>query len=167
VNIRFLGILLLVTVAGCNPAQNAAVGACETFIKERLRSPSTYKQINADYSGAPFKSEGRDVRMVIIEYDAANAFGTPIRGSQQCVFEIDSKGNYSEDPEHAARMSAIGAASEYASCCLLDEDDKLSNKSEADILREADAAIEGAESAAAAAEAAVDEAVRAARKAAE
>ncbi|MFA7595899.1 MAG: hypothetical protein WCY92_06045 [Novosphingobium sp.] len=146
----FLSILSLVVVAGCNSAQNAAVGACEAFIKERLRSPSTYKQIGVDYSGVSFKSEGRDVRMVTVEYDAANAFGTPIRGNQQCVFEVDKSGNFAENPDHAARMAAIDA-DEYSPCCLLDDDQKLSNKSEADILKEAEVAVNAAKDAARAA----------------
>jgi len=153
-------------LAGCNLLPgNQAIQACEIFIKERLRSPSTYKQIDAEYSGVTFKSDNRDVRMVTIEYDAANAYGTPIRGNQQCVFEINKNGNFAVDPAHAARMSSIGAASDYSPCCLLDEEDKLSNNSDADILREAEAAVNAAQEASDAAEAAANEAAEAAREA--
>lgn len=119
--------IALSTLSGCSPNKDAAINACEIFIKERLRSPSTYKQVGVDYSGVTFKSQGRDVRMVGIEYDAANAYGTPIRGDLQCLFEVDSKGNYTEDPAQAASMSAIGAE-EYTSCCLLGSADKTSSE---------------------------------------
>lgn len=128
-----LMFIVLSTLPACSPTKDAAINACEVFIKERLRSPSTYKQVGVDYSGVTFKSQGRDVRMVTIEYDAANAYGTPIRNDQQCLFEVDSKGNYTEDPAHAASMSAIGAE-EYTPCCLLDRKDKISDKSTEDDL---------------------------------
>ena len=108
-------------LCGCNSAQSQAVQACEVFIKERLRSPSTYNRISGDSLGPAFESDGRRVKMVTLEYDAANAYGTPIRGSQQCIFEVDAKGKFKEDINHAARMSAIGADTDFAPCCLLDK----------------------------------------------
>jgi hypothetical protein len=146
---RIFGLMIAICaiLTGCNPAKDAAVGACESFVKDRLRSPSTYKQISVDYSGVRFESNGRDVRMVNIKYDAANAYGTPIRGDQQCMFEVDKKGNYAEDPAHAARISAIGAE-EYTPCCLLDKDDKISGKSEADIVKDAETTSDAVERAA-------------------
>lgn len=132
--VRFFWLALVAPamLAGCNPAKDeakvAATEACEIFVKERIRSPSTYVQVSVDDDGVIFKDSGRDVKMVIIEYDAANAFGTPVRGSQQCVFEVDEKGNYAEDPAHAAKMSAIGSG-EHTPCCLLDKDDTNSPQS--------------------------------------
>lgn len=149
---------MLVAVAvltGCNPAKDVAVEACESFAKSRLRSPSTYKQISVDYSGVTFESDGRKVKMVNVEYDAANAYGTPIRGEQMCLFEVDNKGNYADDPAHAANMSAIGAQ-EYTPCCLLDKEDKISGKSADDIVNQAEAAADAAELAASEAMKAID-----------
>ncbi|HEX8573999.1 MAG TPA: hypothetical protein VF759_14740, partial [Allosphingosinicella sp.] len=82
---RLTSAVLPIILCGCNPVQSQAVQACEVFIKERLRSPSTYKRISGDALGPAFENDGRRVKMVTIEYDAANAYGTPIRGSQQCV----------------------------------------------------------------------------------
>lgn len=123
----FLILIALSTLTGCSPNKDAAINACEMFIKERLKSPSTYKQIGVNYSGVTFKNQGREVRMVSIEYDAANAYGTPIRDDQQCLFEVDSKGNYTEDPARAASMSAVGAE-KYTPCCLLGSADPTTSE---------------------------------------
>jgi hypothetical protein len=131
--------------AACNPAQQQAVQACEVFIKERLRSPSTYQQVKVDALGPAFESDGRRVKMLTIEYDAANAYGTPIRGTQQCVFDVDAKGNFSDDLEHAARMASIGADTDYAPCCLLDRDDKAANQTADQLMEESDAALKAAD----------------------
>ncbi|MEE9433139.1 MAG: hypothetical protein V3V15_02730 [Sphingorhabdus sp.] len=123
--VRFLGLTLL--LVGCNPAENSAVGACELFIKERLRSPSTYERVSVDFSGVSFESQGQNVKMVSIEYDAANAYGTPIRGRQQCTFEVGDDSQYLDDVDHAARMSSIRVDSGYSPCCILDRKDKMSD----------------------------------------
>jgi hypothetical protein len=129
--VRYLLLITAILLGGCNSAEDAAVRACETFIKERLRSPSTYKKISDDGLGPSFKSEGRDVKMIAIEYDAANAYGTPIRGNQLCRFEVDKSGKFLDDDlEHAATMASIGADSEYAQCCMTDPKDRLSNDPE-------------------------------------
>ena len=154
--IKYL-LALSFLLAGCNSQQSAAVGACESFIKERLRSPSSYKQISVDDLGPSFKNDGRDIKMLTVEYDAANAYGTPIRGKQMCTFDVDQSGNFiDKDVEFAAKMASIRADSEYAPCCELNKNDRLS----ADPLKAADDAA----AAAAAAMKAADEAIAAARK---
>jgi hypothetical protein len=151
--VKELLILSFAILSGCNSAQNKAVNACETFIKDRLRSPSTYKRINVDGLGPAFENEGHSVKMVTIEYDAANAYGTPIRGSQQCTFEVDKSGNFKSDPQHAAEMASI-ASSEFAPCCVSGssssgDGDSLENAAD-DLDRAADEAIKSAEAALAA-----------------
>ena len=136
-------LALYLGLVGCNSPQSHAIKACEIFIKERLRSPSTYKKVRNDSIGPVFVSEGRNVKMINIEYDAANAFGTPIRGSQQCMFQVDKGGKFSDDIEFAAKMASIGADSKYASCCLLGESEKLSS----DPVRAADEAVAAADAA--------------------
>jgi hypothetical protein len=135
-------------LCSCNSAQNTAVEACEIFIKERLRSPSTYQRITSDGLGPSFESDGRRVKMITIEYDAANAYGTPIRGSQQCTFKVDGKGNFVDDPKHAARMASIGADTDYAPCCTLDEDGTSASLSvdnlEAEAINATDSALNAA-----------------------
>jgi hypothetical protein len=57
--------------------------------------------------------------MVRVEYDSANAFGTPIRSSQQCLFEVAKDGILIDSPDHAARMSAVSSQFGDEHCCLL------------------------------------------------
>jgi hypothetical protein len=137
---RLASLVIPLMLCSCDSAQSQAVQACEVFIKERLRSPSTYKRISGDSLGPAFESDGRRVKMVTLEYDAANAYGTPIRGIQQCVFEVNANGTFKEDIEHAARMSSIGADSEYAPCCLLDRDGTALAPSSDDLMLDADTA---------------------------
>lgn len=63
--------------SGCEQPPPKSVLACESAVKAFLRSPSTYKRINStglsDYA--------------FVEYDAANAYGTPIRGVATCKFD--------------------------------------------------------------------------------
>jgi hypothetical protein len=142
---RYLILITAIFLSGCNTAEDSAVRACETFIKERLRSPSTYKKISDDGLGPSFKSDGRDVKMVVIEYDAANAYGTPIRGTQQCLFEVDKSGKFlDQDLEHAATMASIGAESEYAPCCILQKRDKASTGADTSDVGAVEAAAQAA-----------------------
>lgn len=97
------------------------VKACETAIKKRLRSPSTYKRINISRSSSretasEFKahiakeesSEAvRDMLLrdmdqngpqrthytLLIEYDASNAYGAPIRDIAECAYTGKSDSN--------------------------------------------------------------------------
>lgn len=155
---RYLALMIAIFLGGCITSEDSAVRACETFIKERLRSPSTYKKVSDDGLGPSFKIDGRYVKMIVIEYDAANAYGTPMRGNQQCLFEVDKNGKFlDEDLEHAAKMASIGADSEYAPCCIMDAKDRLSTDPEE--------AADQAEAAATAALKAADEALAAAEKA--
>jgi hypothetical protein len=142
--------LLASAFALCGCSQNAAIDACESFIKERLRSPSTYRQVAAEYSGVTFRNEGRNVLMATVEYDAANAFGTPIRGSQQCVFEVDRRGNFLDNPEHAAQMAAIGAPAEFAPCCIIERNGSAPDNAEQaaeEAMRAADDALNASDEA--------------------
>lgn len=75
------------------------IAACEDFLKEGLKSSSTYRRGNvttrdeavtaariAELTGRqPRGSEALGLRTVVIEYDAGNAFGTPIRGASRCA----------------------------------------------------------------------------------
>lgn len=88
------------------------VAACETALLDRLKAPSTYARVSATESSEPirladyyvdaFSRNGmpgaaeqelnRRVHdhatrwTVLIEYDAANGFGTPIRGVSACTY---------------------------------------------------------------------------------
>lgn len=76
-------------LAGCgafDDGSSRAIRVCEKIVTDQLRSPSTYGRISVMTEDAV---QGRGVRSIFITYDAANAFGTPVRGAQQCAFEVD------------------------------------------------------------------------------
>lgn len=56
----------------------ANVRYCEFALLETLKAPATYKRVSAATAGA-----GRDVTL---RFDAANSYGTPLRGSATCAF---------------------------------------------------------------------------------
>lgn len=51
-----------------------SIHACEARIMAELKAPSSYRRIKVDGSA-----------VYDIEFDAANSFGTPIRGSAMCI----------------------------------------------------------------------------------
>lgn len=54
--------------------------ACDSAIKAELKAPATYNRVSPLFLEV---LSGQSVDM--IEYDAANSFGTPIRGKGYCV----------------------------------------------------------------------------------
>jgi hypothetical protein len=83
---------MLPVLASCSLVESSsdkAVKACEVFIKDGLRSPATYKLIKATTDDP---RTDKSIRSVFVEYDASNAFGTPIRAIEQCLFEADENG---------------------------------------------------------------------------
>lgn len=99
-------ILAGVALGGCNPFSSSWADDCETAYKERLRSPTTYKRIEADVFSVdisvdeyisnnpdlmPIEIERLHQRKtpiknwkVLITFDAANAMGVPVRGKFYC-----------------------------------------------------------------------------------
>src|SRR5688500_18848846 len=74
---------------------------CEELIENGLRSPATYqlarletfdepitKQQLTSIGGRSYGDAALTLRKVFIEYDAANAYGTPIRGAEMCAFVL-------------------------------------------------------------------------------
>ena len=100
-------MIACVMAAGCGQsAENDAVSVCEGKILKSLRSPSTYNQIQTSVSPPEFEPK---VWVVAISYDAANAYGTPVRGGYLCAFKADAEGNLPEktDMELAALTSEL------------------------------------------------------------
>ena len=87
------------------------VRACRVFTQAQLRSPSTYSEVSSNSFDRPvteaelrqrYAAEREDemgrlllsvahghqlqLRTVMLEHDAANAYGTPIRGTGLCEF---------------------------------------------------------------------------------
>lgn len=75
---NYLLILPLIVLGGC---ERQAQG-CEDAIKRELRSPSTFEVINT-YWTSPIGPDKTHIS-VMVEYDAANAYGTPIRSKVWC-----------------------------------------------------------------------------------
>jgi len=72
----------LLLLAGCS----RAVTACEDAIKRELRSPATFEQVQAtSYTLENSVS-------VTIEYDASNAYGTPVRSTAHCTVPFYANG---------------------------------------------------------------------------
>jgi hypothetical protein len=102
-----VGVLASIGIAACNPFESRHVKACEAALKDTLRSPSTYQQIRVTERTetipiekylADEKNEAvrqvylrqykQAVRsLVYFEFDAANAYGTPIRGFSEYSYD--------------------------------------------------------------------------------
>lgn len=94
---RCISALILLALAGC---EGREIAACEEFLKDGLRSPSTYRRVSlttrdeattaqriVELGGRqPPAGQSLALRTITIEYDANNAFGIPIRGAGQCGF---------------------------------------------------------------------------------
>ena len=95
--LAIVGMLMLGAGAGEPPE----IAECEADAQRDLRSPSTYKRIEANrFVNPPESGEINAARQrfgldgiedaaiglinVYIEYDAANAYGTPIRSMEHC-----------------------------------------------------------------------------------
>ena len=81
-------LAMTLAISGCSDENGSAIEACRDFVKGGLRSPSTYEEVSSSVSDGEDVGQ-HDRRNVFIEYDAANAFGTPVRSTQLCSFEID------------------------------------------------------------------------------
>lgn len=136
-------MIVLLTVAGCSAfdsGEEQAAQACEAFVAEQLLSPSTYKRVSMT---APPHVPGKGFRFVTVSYDAANAFGTPIRGTQTCAFKVDKEtGRFPQVDLMKSSASLAVARNSYAdtmrelgkqvpgrpvgalTCCIDDEDQK-------------------------------------------
>ena len=118
-------------LAGCGAPE---VSACEDFIKDGLKSPSSYQRASVETnvepttldgfreaSGRPmtgsiyegyYKHHKVALRNVVIKYDAQNAYGTPVREVGICAFELtDGELRKTKGELHAAVLSAIAARS--------------------------------------------------------
>lgn len=118
------------SVAACNFLdRHSELAACEDYAKASLRSPATYSRAKARisdermpraywqarernlfgsdsaFSGLYKKySEEGGIRTVVLEYDAANAYGTPVRGIAACKFELQSiaEEKFTTEPDAAS-----------------------------------------------------------------
>jgi hypothetical protein len=117
--------LFAAALAGCWSSDSKFVQSCEELLKETLRSPSTYRRVGVverrepipleDYLAAQKDSEAvkrlyrqqgtQPVRILAaIEYDAANAYGTPVRGAAVCHYD-STDGDASRIPTDLVRIN--------------------------------------------------------------
>jgi hypothetical protein len=97
-----VGIALPLMLAGCG--DRPEVAGCESFIKDSLKSPASYRRVSVSIRDHPTneaelktlygqhvfivgKSPG--LRIVSITSDAANSYGTPIRSTEECAFKLN------------------------------------------------------------------------------
>lgn len=83
---------LSMLLTGCSLLDPAAAAKnhCEQLLLGRLASPATYDRKSISAVMSP------DQGYVSIEYDAANAYGTPVRSEEICMFDTKDKGWPSE-----------------------------------------------------------------------
>jgi hypothetical protein len=94
----------LASCGGIKASEEAASAACELYIKGKLRSPSTYARISA----RPVLLKASQQVSVLIEYDAANAYGTPIRDRDICVFSAPEARWPSREAMEAEALASAG-----------------------------------------------------------
>jgi hypothetical protein len=103
----FVMVPIALSAGACNPFESGFVKACEAALQETLLAPATYKRVSTFETSEPlsledftrdlggseaayYRRQGHDhaVRSeLLITYDAANAFGTPIRGQSLCSYD--------------------------------------------------------------------------------
>lgn len=96
-----LCLLGLVTLASCDALLPPEIKDCERFVIGKLRAPTTYHRVEAH------KTLMDDLKppeiWVSIEYDAANAYGTPIRDRQICQYPlVNGRADLSKHIDHDA-----------------------------------------------------------------
>lgn len=119
-------LALLLWSGSCSAAGFPFVAACEEVIKSRLIAPSTFHRIKLAEDREPITLEqlvaGMDddaakklvregatrapVRLVaLIEYDAMNANGVPLRAKSRCTYE--SATDFDLDVDKAKRLVRV------------------------------------------------------------
>lgn len=104
------GVVPVLLLAGCGRAD---IAACEDFVKEGLKAPSTYKRISVNTYDEPvslpefIKKTGQEnahpvtkqllalqaerglaLRTVAIVSEAHNSYGVPLRTTEICAFKL-------------------------------------------------------------------------------
>jgi hypothetical protein len=115
-NIIVTSVFTIFIITGCNRENSKFLDLCEAAIKSQLRSPSGYKRIDWKFEKTLLspdqylgklekqgKAVGNELTKFeidalrngrynpaafsgVVEYDAPNAFGTPIRGNSTCDY---------------------------------------------------------------------------------
>lgn len=86
---RLVLVATALILTGC-ARSSPQIEACEQSLKWSLKTPDSYKRINA--SGIKIPDHKPPYYSVSIEYDAANVYGTLIRETKLCAFKLDASG---------------------------------------------------------------------------
>lgn len=124
---RAIWLVPIFLLTGCDKPE---VKNCEDHILSKLRSPSTYKRI--EYSGTDVPYPKADRHHVRIVYDAANAYGTPVRDTQICVFGLkdgkpDTSRHYDFDSDLMGKGYTSNEVEQEANAALEAADRALKN----------------------------------------
>jgi len=79
-----LPLIAMTGLAACDSVKGEALEMCEASLTRELRSPGSYQRVS--------KVVTADVEraFVSLTYDAANAFGTPVRGIKVCEYRVEN-----------------------------------------------------------------------------
>ena len=84
---RWLRIAALVgMVANLGACDSNQVQACETQLKDKLKSPASYKRVSLDVTQIPKSIHDPPYDEVTITYDAANSYNALLRDKEMCFF---------------------------------------------------------------------------------
>lgn len=79
-------VALLASTTALAACDSSQVRACEIRLKERLKSPASYKRVSAEVSRIPKNIHDPPYDSVTITYDAANSFNALLRDKETCFF---------------------------------------------------------------------------------
>lgn len=127
-------------LAGCGGSPE--ITACESYIREKIATPASFKVVST--SSVPSTGESITgltaadaVKLVSIEYDAANQYGAPVRSTDYCAFVL--KGG--KLPSSSELQSVASSAAFDAKLAALKP--IYSSMDEGDLVARADALEEG------------------------
>lgn len=144
-----LGLIAVLAISlmlpGCEKIRqwrDPAINACREQLIEKLKSPSSYKEIEVTTDSSPISKieymrltsslhpressidrKNPAIYSVVITYDAENSFGTALRSKEMCQFVADHVG---QPPSDFSTKAAADIASghtnpetgEVEPCCL-------------------------------------------------
>ena len=82
------GLMALGLLAGCHGGffDPPEIAQCEKYILAKLKSPGSYKRIEASSLGIPFQKP--EYWTVGIDYDTVDSHNTPVHVGQVCDFPL-------------------------------------------------------------------------------
>jgi hypothetical protein len=113
-------------VTACNLFASPLVASCEAALKKQLAAPSTYRQIQVTETQSPISADDylkaneqsetvrrflqkmniQPVRArAIIEYEASNRYGVPLRSFVECLYDAQSADGVSNVNEHSVKVN--------------------------------------------------------------